>query len=123
MGAHVPARPLIVALAACAVALAATAAPAAAKCCTVSYSGGVATVSGTFRLPDGATLIHVGMDPPVGACAARGTRGRISVSKKLKLSRTVRGYYRFVYMYRKDGELVDGQTRRVLVKGKLPAED
>jgi hypothetical protein len=63
------------------------------------------------------------MDPPVGGCVVKGTSGTIRLSKKLRLSRTVRGYYRFVYMYRLDGELVDKQTKRVFVKGKLRAQD
>jgi hypothetical protein len=93
------------------------------RCCKVDYSGGTATVSGTIRIPAGAELMHIGMDPPVGACAVKGSRGTIAVSKTLKLRRTVRGYYRFVYTYRKDGELIDKQTRGVFVKGKLSPEE
>lgn len=91
-------------------------------CCTVRHSGNVAVVSGSIRLPRGAELIHVGMDPPVGACAVRGSSGTVTVSKRLDLRRVERGRYRFVYMYRLRGKLVDKQTASVLVKGKREAQ-
>lgn len=93
--------------------------PTESLCCKVTYRDGSATVAGSIRLPAGSTLVYVGMDPPVGACTTQGTQGLVRVSKTLRLKKTVRGYYRFVYMFRHDGELVNRKTPRVYVKGKL----
>jgi hypothetical protein len=88
-------------------------------CCKVVYRDGYAIVKGYFRIPAGARLLHVGMNPPVGACTSRVDGRLVFAKKRLKRSETVKGYYRFVYVFMDDGEMVTRQTPRVWVRGKL----
>ena len=95
--------------------------PSGTLCCTVRYRDGYAIVKGYFRVPAGARLLHVGMNPPVGACTSRVDGRLIFAKKRLKRSTTVKGYYRFVYVFMDDGTMVTRQTPRVWVRGRLSA--
>ena len=115
--------PLLVALAA--LALPGAAGPTAeAKnrkkaCCSVTYvDGDTAVATGVLRYPKDAKLLHVGMDPPIGACTFDAGKGRVRVRKEFDLDSTVRGMYRFSYIYRWKGEVRYRDSPRFLVKGR-----
>jgi hypothetical protein len=95
--------------------------PTETLCCEVHYRDGYATVKGYFRIPAGARLLHVGMNPPVGACTSSVDGRLVFAKKRLKRSSTVKRYYRFVYVFMDDGEMVTRQTPRVWVRGTLTA--
>ena len=97
----------------------APAASAGKRCCSVKHSGGTATATGTILVPKTARILYVGMSPAVGACASNPGPGRVAVSKKFNLRKTVRGYYRFVVVYMHDGGMREKFSPRFLVRGKL----
>jgi hypothetical protein len=94
-------------------------ASAGKRCCSVKHSGGKATATGTILVPKTARILYVGMSPAVGTCASNPGPGRVVVSKKFNLRKTVRGYYRFVVVYMHDGGMREKFSPRFLVRGKL----
>ena len=97
-------------------------APSAAagkRCCSVKHSGNTATATGTILVPNTARILYVGMSPAVGTCASNPGPGRVAVSKKFNLRKTVRGYYRFVVVYMHDGGMREKFSPRFWVRGKL----
>jgi hypothetical protein len=109
----IPAVALLVAFAA------APSAEAGKRCCSIKHSGNTATATGTILVPKTARILYVGMSPAVGTCASNPGPGKVAVSKKFNLRKTVRGYYRFIVVYMRDGDMHEKLSPRFFVRGKL----
>ena len=109
----IPVAALVMALAA------APSAEAGKRCCSIKHSGNTATATGTILVPKAARILYVGMSPAVGTCASNPSPGKVAVSKKFNLRKTVRGYYRFIVVYMRDGDMHEKLSPRFFVRGKL----